>query len=288
MEDRAWMYTGRPSQVGMTSEWIRKTDAFLEMAFGEAAKGANMILYPCSKCANRKRQNKKNMGEHLCKNGFTTDYTRWIYHGEANRMREDVVRPRVEDYDANAGVADMLDDYGEARFAEGQTEEEPESTAKAFYDMLAASHKPLHGHTTVSQLDAIGRIMALKSQYSLSRGAFDALLTVIGSLLPKGHILPKSMYEARKLLRALKMPYEQIHACRNGCVLFRKEYMEAKYCPKCKFSRFMEVDCDGDGPKRQLNIPVAVLRYLPFIPRIQRLYMTEDYAKQMSWHKNGK
>jgi hypothetical protein len=96
------------------------------------------------------------------------------------------------------------------------------------------------------------------------------------------------MYEARKLLRALKMPYEQIHACRNGCVLFRKEYTEAKYCPKCKFSRFMEVDCDGDGPKRQLNIPVTVLRYLPFIPRIQRLYMTEDYAKQMTWHKNGK
>jgi hypothetical protein len=74
-------------------------------------------------------------------------------------MREDVVRPRVEDYDADAGVADMLDDYGEARFAEGQTEEEPEATAKAFYDMLAASHKPLHGHTTVSQLDAIGCIM---------------------------------------------------------------------------------------------------------------------------------
>jgi hypothetical protein len=80
----------------------------------------------------------------------------WIYGRlypvdlEANRMREDVVRPRVEDYDANADVADMLDDYGEARFAEGQTEEEPESTAKAFYDMLAASHKPLHGHTTVS------------------------------------------------------------------------------------------------------------------------------------------
>jgi hypothetical protein len=103
-------------------------------------------------------------------------------------MKEDVVRPRVEDYDADTGVVDMLDDYGEARFAEGQTEEELEATAKAFYDMLAASHKLLHGHTTVFQLDAIGRIMALKSQYSLSRGTFDGLLTVIGSLLPKGHI----------------------------------------------------------------------------------------------------
>jgi hypothetical protein len=32
-------------------------------------------------------------------------------------------------------------------------------------------------------------------------------------------------------------------------VLFRKEYAEAKYCPKCKSSTFMEVD-SGDGQKR--------------------------------------
>jgi hypothetical protein len=102
MEDRAWMYAGRPSQAGMTSEWINKTDAFLEMAFGETAKGASMILCPCSKCANMKRQNKKNMGEHLCKNGFTADYTRWIYHGEANRMREDVVRQSAASNDPHA------------------------------------------------------------------------------------------------------------------------------------------------------------------------------------------
>jgi hypothetical protein len=48
-------------------------------------------------------------------------------------MREEVVRPRVEDYDADAGVADMLNDYHEAQFAEGRMEEEPEATAKAFY-----------------------------------------------------------------------------------------------------------------------------------------------------------
>ena len=84
-----------------------------------------------------------------------------------------------------------------------------------------------------------------------------------------------------------KMTYEQIHACPKGCVLFRKEHTEAKYCPKCKSSRFMEVD-SGDGQKRQLDIPVTILRHLPFIPRIQRLYMTEESAKQMTWHKKGK
>jgi hypothetical protein len=51
---------------------------------------------------------------------------------------------------------------------------------------------------------------------------------VIGSMLPEYHILPKSMYEAQKLLRVLKMMYEKIHACPKGSMLFRKEYVEAK------------------------------------------------------------
>jgi hypothetical protein len=114
--------------------------------------------------------------------------------------------------------------------------------------------------------------MVFKSQYSMSRDAFDGLLTVIGSLLLDDHVMPKSMYEA------LKMTYEQIHACPKGCVLFRKEYAEAKYCPKCKSSRFMEVD-SGDGQKRQLDIPLTILRHLPFIPKIQHLYMTEESVK---------
>ena len=62
--------------------------------------------------------------------------------------------------------------------------------------MFAVAQKPLHGQTKVSQLDAIGHIMALKSQYSLSQDAFDGMLTVIGSLLPEGHLLPKSMDES--------------------------------------------------------------------------------------------
>jgi hypothetical protein len=289
MEDREWMYTymGRRGRNNVTTEWIRKTDDFVERTYGEAAKGASLVPCPCSKCANRKRKPKKAMVEHIWKNGFTSGYTRWIFHGEAHRTREEVLRQCVEDYDADAGVADMLNDYHEAQYAGGCTDDEPEPTAKAFYDMFDATQKPLHGQTKVSQLDAIRRVMAFKSQYNMSRDAFDGLLTVIGGLLPVDHVLPKSMYEAQKLLRTLKMMYEQIHACLKGCVLFRKEYAEAKYCPKCKSSRFMKVDY-GDGHKRQLDIPLTILRHLLFIPRIQRLYMTEESAKKMTWHKNGK
>jgi hypothetical protein len=69
------------------------------------------------------------------------------------------------------------------------------------------AQKPLDNKTHVSQLDAIVRIMALKSQYSLSRDTFDGILTIIGRLLLEDHVPPKSMYEAQKLLCALKMTY---------------------------------------------------------------------------------
>ena len=124
-------------------------------------------------------------------------------------MWDEVVRQRIDECDAAGGIGDMLDDYEEAHFGEGPQEEEPVATTKAFYEMLEAAQKPLHGQTKVSQLDDIGRLMALKSQFGLIRDAFDSMLTVFSSMLPEDHILPKTMYQATKILGALKMPYEQ-------------------------------------------------------------------------------
>jgi hypothetical protein len=117
MEDHEWMYTCRRERNDVTPEWIRKADDFVERAYDEAAKGASIVPCPCSKCANRKRKSKKVMVEHIWKNGFTPDYTRWIFHGEAHHTGEEVLRQRIEDYDADAGVADMLNDYHETQYA---------------------------------------------------------------------------------------------------------------------------------------------------------------------------
>jgi hypothetical protein len=73
------------------------------------------------------------------------------------------VRQRIDHYDADAGVADMLKYYHKAQFAEGRTNDELELTAKTFYDMFDATQKSLHGKTNVSQLGAIGRVMSFKS-----------------------------------------------------------------------------------------------------------------------------
>jgi hypothetical protein len=120
----------------------------------------------------------------------------------------------------------------------------------------------------VCKLDAVGRVMAFKAEINMSRQAFDGMLALFGSMLSAGHAMSTSLYECQKLLDGLKMPYEQIHACPKGCVLFRKELEHEKYCPKCKSSRYLEVD-SGDGNKTQLIVPKKILRYLLFLPRIQ-------------------
>ena len=111
MENRDWMYTGHASK---SAEWVIKTNAFLEHAFGEAAKGSCRMPCPCSRCQNKKRKVKKAVGEDLCKYGFVANYTCWVHHGEADRIREEVVRQRLEEYDGDAGVADMMEDFQES------------------------------------------------------------------------------------------------------------------------------------------------------------------------------
>ena len=43
MEDCEWMYTGRASQGQVTNEWIDKTDAFLERAFGVTYSNLGLV-----------------------------------------------------------------------------------------------------------------------------------------------------------------------------------------------------------------------------------------------------
>ena len=83
------------------------------------------------------------------------------------------------------------------------------------------------------------------------------------------------------------MPYEKIHACEKGCALFRLDYADLNYCPICKCSRYIVVD-NGMGEKTQTTIPVIVLWYMPIVPRLQRLFMVKETARQMTWHKTGK
>ncbi|KAK1651012.1 hypothetical protein QYE76_068817 [Lolium multiflorum] len=63
--------------------------------------------------------------------------------------------------------------------------EEPEPTAKAFYDMIAAAKRPLYEGAAISQLDAISQCLADKTRYNTTREGFEASLKTTAT--PTGH-----------------------------------------------------------------------------------------------------
>ena len=203
-DDRAWMYTGHPNQKEMTDEWFIKTKGFVKAAF---ANGQRKTWCPCVRCDNYAQKTEVEMDKHLQKWGFTPDYMVWRYHGEsAEHTREEVVRRRTDEY--GTGIEDMVQDFDDER----NEDDEMEESAKAFYEMLESSKRPLHAHTELCQLDAIAQVMALKAQFNLGRECYDAIMTLFGQYLPKGHVMPANLYQSDKILKVLKMPYEQIHA----------------------------------------------------------------------------
>ena len=87
-------------------------------------------------------------------------------------------------------IENMVQDFDDAR----DSDDEMEESAKAFYEMLESSKRPLHEQTELCQLDAIAQVMAPKAQFNLGRECYDAMMTIFGCFLPKGHVRPANLY----------------------------------------------------------------------------------------------
>ena len=64
----------------------------------------------------------------------------------------------------------------------------------------------------------------MKARYGWSDKSFSDLLQILGDMLSVNNEMPLSMYEAKKILNALGMEYEKIHACPNDCILYRNKF----------------------------------------------------------------
>ncbi|XP_031108723.1 uncharacterized protein LOC116013215 [Ipomoea triloba] len=68
--------------------------------------------------------------------------------------------------------------------------------------------------------------------------SFTALLEILKDMLPNGNELPKSTYDAKKILCPMGMGYKKIHASPNDCILFRHDYKDLHTCPICGASYY--------------------------------------------------
>lgn len=195
-------------------------------------------------------------------------------------------------HDATNVVAkDFEDKAGEAR----GHDEIPDKFHKLMKD---AEEELFLGCKNFSRLEFIVTLLHLKVSDHWSDKSFSGLLSTLQKAFNFDPSFPKSAHEAKKYTKDLGLNYLKIHACVNHCILFRKEYENADACPVCEESRWKEASGELDDSvtfsesqgtsQRKPRIPRLVLRHLPVVPRLQRLFMSSKIAKHMQWHKERK
>ena len=88
-------------------------------------------------------------------------------------------------------------------------------------------------------------------------------------MIPTGNTLPESTYAAKSLIKSLGLHYEMIHACHNDFILYWGKYEKINEYPTCGESRW-KVDAHSEKVRR--GLPTKVLRYLPIVSRLKRMY----------------
>jgi len=258
---------------------------------GADLRESELIICPCIDCRNVARHSASVIVDHLVTRGMDLSYKMredWYHHGEVmsgtdSRSNGSEKRNEILGlYQAAAFVDEEFLRHGDlSEVAEGEDKAEDEFLAK-----LADAETPLYPScANHSKLSAIVSLFRIKTQSGWSDRSFDLLLETLPQMLPEDNVLHTSLYEVKRFLRSFDMGYEKIHACVNDCCLFRKEFEKLDKCPKCNASRWKINLRTGDVKK---GIPQKVLRYFPIIPRLKRMFRSEDMSKDLRWHFTNK
>ena len=144
-------------------------------------------------------------------------------------------------------------------------------------EMDVAATLPLYEGSTLSMLCATLLIVNCCKTHGVSNMFMNELLMLLSmSILPVGNCLPKSEYEATKILRRLGLAYNMIHACPNGCCLFKGDLENHDQCPVCEHERYRMA-----GRSR---VPQLILRHFPLIPQLQRMFSSKKLSSLNMWH----
>ena len=140
-----------------------------------------------------------------------------------------------------------------------------------------AATLPLYEGNTLSMLCATLLIVNCCKTHGVSNTSMNELLMLLSmSILPLGNCLPKSEYEASKILCRLGLAYNTIHACPNGCCLFKGDLEDDDQCPVYERERYRMC-----GRSR---VPTLILRHFPLIPQLQIMFSSKKLSKLNVWH----
>jgi hypothetical protein len=147
------------------------------------------------------------MSDHITKPEFMLNYLVWHQYGE--------VQAPAESYESDD--EDRMDDM---EYDLGFGDQHPPPEVQNFYRLLAVSNEIVHNCTDLTVLQAVTRLMGMKSKYNISNQCYNDIVKLIINLIPAKHNMLKDVYQSKKIVTDLGMNYEKINACKKNCMLF--------------------------------------------------------------------
>ncbi|XP_024009936.1 uncharacterized protein LOC112085141 [Eutrema salsugineum] len=287
MVEKAWVHLSRadPAYESGARHFVQSVAA----ALGDCS---DLMICPCIDCRNIVRQSGRVVVEHLVTRGMDEAYKisrDWYHHGEVISESESETNFNHQWNDEIFGLYRAVEYFEEENDIKDYFCEDDDGEDKRedeFYAKLADAATPLYPNCVAdSKLSAIVKLFRLKTQNGWSDKSFNDLLETLKEMLPKDNVLHTSLYDVKKFFKSFDMGYQKIHACVNDCCLYKKKYKTLDSCPKCKASRWKTNTQTGEV---KIGIPEKVLRYFPIIPRLKRMFRSEEMAKELRWHFTNK
>ncbi|XP_056843151.1 uncharacterized protein LOC130495699 [Raphanus sativus] len=279
----------------MDKTWVwlpRNSDEYSEGAtnfvYSSARRLGNLseMMCPCRDCRNLSHQLVDKIVEHLVIRGMDKKYKSscWSVHGEKRESKEDTGPGNEREAYELFKTAFSMDEDGPNQTNESGVEpndgdEAAEETE--FRKKLRDAETPLYSdcikHTKVS---------AIMGLYRFKVKVVCLRITSISCWFCLRICYLKTMcfqrvWMIKKFLKIFGFGYDNIHACKNDCILYRKEYENLQSCPRCKVSRW---EMDKHSNEIKVGIPAKVLRYFPIKDRFRRMFRSKRMAEDLCWH----
>ena len=219
--DKSWIW----SASRLFAEYEIGVEEFLRFAMVNS-ENHRLLRCPCTDCCNIEFYAPEQIRDHLFTYGFLPSYVVCERHGEVEQKTASVSCHNYSEshqfrFKDQSNIEDMIHD----------AYEQCHNNPKSFRDILEDAEKPLYVGSKYSRLSGLMKLYNVKGKYGLSDQCFTALLEVLADMFPENNTIPKSMYEAKKIMKVLRLDYEKIHACKNDCILYQKEYANLNTCP---------------------------------------------------------
>ncbi|CAN1777145.1 hypothetical protein LINPERHAP1_LOCUS13928, partial [Linum perenne] len=193
-------------------------DIFLTFAYNNRDAGSR-IYCPCKKCENRYMYARSVVQQHIRDNGFWKKYKTWEKHGEVvgdvnivdeqdhsetHYMEDDMVRLVHEAFGqpiTNAHDQHNSENIAEPSSGPNEPSARPNEQTREFFKLLERANLPLYpGSKKHTLLSFTVRLLQAKVLHGWSDNSLKTLLEILDEAMPEGARLPKSYYEAQKIV----------------------------------------------------------------------------------------